>query len=388
MKKKVIILGSTGAIGKITFDIFKKDHKTFKVELLSTNTKVKKIFNQAKLLKVKNVIITDYNSYIKALKKYKKFNINIFNSFSIIDKIFKKKEIFYSMVCIVGIDGLDPILRLIRLSKNIAIINKESLICGWNLIKKQLILHKTVFIPVDSEHFSIFSLLDRLNSNLIEKIFLTASGGPFLKKKLSTFNSIKKKDALRHPNWKMGNKITIDSSTMMNKVFEVIEARHIFNVEYKKIKILIHPKSYVHAIVKFNNGLTKILIHDSNMFIPIYNSIYFSKKKIKKKTNLNFDIINNLELKNIDSKRFPLSNIIKYLPNRESLYETVLVTINDFYVTKFLNNKINYNNMINSIYLNSTKKIFLDYRLKIPSNINEIQKTINYVRSKLIKSSI
>ena len=243
MRKKIIILGSTGSIGKNTINIIKKDKKNFEIKLLSTNKNISEIIKQAKEFKVKNIIINDYKKFNEAKKKYKRLNIRFYNSFSSIDKLFKKKEIFYSMVSIVGIDGLDPSLKLIKFSKNIAIVNKESLVCGWSLVKKKLDKYKTSFIPIDSEHFSIFSLLQNYKSSQIEKIYITASGGPFLNYTQSNLKNITINSALKHPNWIMGKKISIDSSTMMNKVFEVIEAKNIFNIQYKNISILTHPKS-------------------------------------------------------------------------------------------------------------------------------------------------
>ena len=159
MKKKIIIIGSTGSIGKNTIKIIKKDKKNFDIKLLSTNKNVSEVIKQAKVFKVQNIIITDYTKFIETKEKYKKSNIKFYNSFSIIDKLFKKKEIFYSMISVVGIVGLNPSLQLIKFSKNIAIANKESIICGWNLIKTELNKFKTNFIPIDSEHFSIYSLI-------------------------------------------------------------------------------------------------------------------------------------------------------------------------------------------------------------------------------------
>ena len=182
MKKKIIIIGSTGSIGKNTIKIIKKDKKNFDIKLLSTNKNVSEVIKQAKVFKVQNIIISDYAKFIETKKKYKKSNINFYNSFSIIDKLFKKKEIFYSMISVVGIDGLNPSLQLIKFSKNIAIVNKESIICGWNLIKTELNKFKTNFIPIDSEHFSIYSLIQKNNHDQIDKVFITASGGPFIKK--------------------------------------------------------------------------------------------------------------------------------------------------------------------------------------------------------------
>ncbi len=388
MKKKIVILGSTGSIGKNTIKIIKKDKNSFNIKLLSTNKNISEIIKQAKEFNVKNIIISDYKKFIEAKNKYKKLNINFYNSFSIIEKLFKKNELFYSMISVVGIDGLNPSLQLIKYSKNIAIVNKESIICGWNLIKKELNKFKTKFIPIDSEHFSIYSLIQNNNYDEIDKVFITASGGPFLNKSFKKLKNIKKKEALNHPNWKMGKKITIDSSTMMNKVFEVIEAKKLFNLKYKNILILTHPKSYVHAIVKFKNALIKILLHEPDMKIPIYNSLYPVTKNKLKSQNLNLSILNNLELKKIDYKKFPLVKILDNLSENNSLYETIVVTINDFFVLKYLNNKIKYQEMIKLIYEYSNYKEFLKYRKILPKKVTDIYRIRDYVSLKLSRLGI
>ena len=388
MKKKIIILGSTGSIGKNKIKIIKKDKKNFNIILLSTNKNVSEIIKQAKEFKVKNIIINNYSKFIETKKKYKKLDINFYNSFSILDKLFKKKELFYSMISIVGIDGLKPSLQLIKYSKNIAIVNKESIICGWNLIRNQLDKFKTNFIPIDSEHFSIYSLIQKNNKDQIDKVFITASGGPFLNTSSKKLKNIKKKDALKHPNWKMGKKISIDSSTMMNKVFEVIEAKKLFNLNYKNILILTHPKSYVHAIVKFKNALIKILIHEPDMKIPIYNSLYpLTKNKVKSK-KLNLSILNNLDLKKINYHKFPLLKLLNNLNEKDSLYETILVVINDFFVLKYLNNEIKYHEMIKLIYKYSNYNEFLKYRKILPKKVTDIYKLRDYVSLKLSTLSV
>ncbi len=385
MKKNIVILGSTGSIGQNTLSIIQKYRNNYNIKLLSTNKNLNKIIQQAKRFKVKNVIINDLNKFKFAKKKYKKLKINFFNSFNIIDKILKKKEIFYSMISVVGIDGLQPSIQLIKKSKNIAIVNKESIICGWNLIKKELNKSKTNFIPIDSEHFSIYSLIEKNNHDLIDKIFITASGGPFLNKSIK---KIKRRDALNHPNWKMGQKISIDSSTMMNKVFEVIEAKKLFNLKYKKISILTHPQSYVHAIVKFNNALIKILMHEPDMKIPIYNSLYPNVKNKIKSQNLNLTILNNLQLKKIDYKKFPLTRLLNNLRDKDSLYETAIVTINDFFVLKYLKNEIEYHEMINSIYKYCNLREFLNLRKISPKNVKDIYRLRDYVSLKLISLGV
>ena len=181
MKKNIVILGSTGSIGKKTLDIIRSKKNKFSVKLLSTNKNVNLIIKQAKIFKVKNIIISDYRKFLITKNKYKNLKINIFNSFDVLEKKFNEKEIYYSMSALVGIDGLEPTLKLIKLSKKIAIVNKESLVCGWSLIKKNLKTYQTEFIPIDSEHFSINSLIKNYKKKDIKNIYITASGGPFLK---------------------------------------------------------------------------------------------------------------------------------------------------------------------------------------------------------------
>ena len=235
MKIEIAILGSTGSIGKSLLDIIEKDQKKFDIKLLTANKDYRTLLNQAKKFNVKNLIITDQKSFKKIKEKNKNVQFNIYNSFENFNKIFKKK-IHYVMSSIVGIEGLVPTINIIKFTKKIAIANKESIICGWNLIKKELKKNNTKFIPVDSEHFSLWYGLNNLKTGTVEKIYLTASGGPFYKMPLSKFKKITINQATKHPNWKMGKKISIDSSTMINKVYEVIEAKNIFNINYKKIE--------------------------------------------------------------------------------------------------------------------------------------------------------
>ena len=385
--KKIAILGSTGSIGENTLKIIKQDKKNFKVNLLTTNKNIDKIFKQAKDFRVKNIIISDLNLYKKAKIKFKRSNINIYNNFDHINKIIKTKNDFV-MSAITGLNGLSPTLKLIRHTKKILIANKESIICGWNLINKELKKNKTEFIPVDSEHFSIWSLLQNHNTDNIEKIYITASGGPFLKLPKNQFSKISVKKALNHPNWRMGKKITIDSATLMNKVFEVIEAKNIFNLDYNKISILTHPKSYVHAIIKFESGLTKLLLHDPDMKIPIFNSIHFSNLKKIKTSPLNLKIMNNLELKDVNINKFPLVRLLKKLPEQSSLFETILISVNDYLVFKFLNKKINFQKLINLIYTVSNFREFQRFKKIKPKNISDIYKTRNYVNEILNNSGI
>jgi 1-deoxy-D-xylulose-5-phosphate reductoisomerase len=383
MKKKIVILGSTGSIGKNLVNILKKDKKNFDVCLLSVNKNIIEILKQIKIFNVKNIVVTNYQKFLQIKKILNKKNINIFNNFDSINKIFNKKKIDYVMSSISGIEGLEPTIKMIKFTKKIAIANKESIICGWPLIKKELLKNKTKFIPIDSEHYSIYSLIGKSKNVNIEKVFLTASGGPFNNYPLNKFKSIKLKSALNHPNWKMGKKITIDSATMMNKVFEVIEAKKIFDLDYSKLSILVHPKSYVHALIKFKNGLTKILIHDTNMVIPIFNSLYEDETKTIKTNKLNFSIINDLNFKNIDVKKFPVVKILNQLPKHHSLFETVIVSANDNLVNMFLNKKIKFLDISKVLLRVAKSKEYSKYKRIIPKNVEDIVKLSNYVSLKI-----
>ena len=382
MKKKIAILGSTGSIGESTLKIIQRDKKNFEINLLTTNKNINRVFKQAKEFKVKNIIISDLNSFKKAKIRFNKSKINIYNNFNNLNKIIKGKNDLI-MSSITGLSGLSPTLKSIKYTKKILIANKESIICGWSLINRELKKYKTNFVPVDSEHFSIFSLLDNEKNNGIERIYITASGGPFIDFPKNKFNKIKPKDALKHPNWNMGKKITIDSATLMNKVFEVIEAKNIFKIDYKKISILTHPKSYVHAIIKFNNGLSKFLVHEPDMKIPIYNLLYTSNNKSYKTYSLNLTKLNNLDLRKVDQVKFPLIKLLNKLPNQSSLFETALITINDYLVYKFLNSKINFKKLIELINKISNLKEFQKLKKIKPKNVEDIYRLRDYVSLKM-----
>ena len=381
MKKKIAILGSTGSIGKCLINIIKKDKKNFEIILLSADANYKDLLKQAKFFKVKNLIITNKKSFYKIKKNSYSKKIKIYNNFDGLKKIFRKR-IDYTMSSISGIQGLKPTIEIIKYTKKIAIANKEAIICGWDLIEKKLNKYKTKFVPVDSEHFSIWYALQDIEKSLVEKIYLTASGGPFLEKSYKRLNKVNIKQVTNHPNWKMGKKISTDSATMINKVFEVIEAKKLFKIPYKKLSIIIHPKSYVHAIIKFKNGLTKIIAHDTNMKIPIFNSLYSSKKIINSK-KLDFKTLNNLDFRDAKLNKFPLLRTIKMLPNNTSLFETILVSINDKFVELFLNNKIKFTDI--SKKMNKMLKLYKykKYKNVKPKNIEEIIKMNTKIKNEI-----
>ncbi len=387
MKKSIAILGSTGSIGKSLLKIVQQDKKNFEIILLTANKDYKTLLKQTKLFNVKNVILNDIKSYKKFKKISNNNNINIYNNFKSLDKIFKKK-IDYTMSSISGLEGLMPTHQIIKFTKIIAIANKEAIICGWNLILKEIKKHKTKFIPIDSEHFSIWDILRNKSRSTVDKVLITASGGPLLNKPLNKIYKTKLYEALNHPNWNMGKKISIDSATMMNKVFEIIEAKNIFNISLKKIDVLIHPSSYVHAIVKFNNGTTHIIIHDTTMYIPIFNSLYFDTNKKIKVKKIDIKKLNNLKLDKLNLKRYPITKVLKKIPEKISLFETILVTANDEFVKLYLENKINFGDISKNLLNFINRDEFIKFKRKSPSSIENIIKLNKDVRSKIKMKSI
>ena len=382
MKKKIIILGSTGSIGRTTINIILKNKNNFDVILLTANKNYVKLLSQAKKLKCRNIVVFDKENFLKAKIINKNKKVKIFNSIKEFLNNYKGKA-YYTMCAITGISGLEPIIQIIKITKNLAIANKESIICGWNLIEKEIVKYNVKFIPVDSEHFSIQSLIKNNKNVEIDTIYITASGGPFLKLPISQFKNISVEKAIKHPNWKMGKKISVDSSTLMNKVFEVIEAQRIFKLPISKFKILIHPKSYVHSIVKFHDATTKFLIHETSMVIPIFNSLFiddFSRKLKSKKINLK--IINKLNLSNVSLLRFPMVQFLKIIPNNISLFETVLVSANDCLVNLFLNKKIKYQDIHNNMKKILNLREFKKLKSSKPKNVLQIIKLSKYVALK------
>ncbi len=382
MIKKIIILGSTGSIGQSTLDVI-KNNKKFRILVLTSNNNIKILYKQAVHYRVKNVIIENYNSYIKYKDLFKKKKINLHLGISFLKKIVKKK-VDYCINSISGISGLEPTIQSIPLTKNILIANKESIITGWSIIKKKLNKHKTNFIPIDSEHFSIFQLIKNENNKNISRIILTASGGPFLNQNIKKSDDIKIKDVIKHPNWRMGKKISVDSATMMNKVFEFIEAKKIFNLKNDQISILIHPTSYIHAIVFFKGEIIKMLAHNTKMTVPIAYALDAYRKK-SKKIYIQNDLkkLNNIKLINPDIVKFPLLNLIKTIPEKDSYFETILVTLNDELVKNYLNRNIKYF-YIEKYLLKLIKNPYFKkfYKLK-PKNILDIKNMVNITKNYL-----
>jgi len=384
MIQKIAILGSTGSIGKTSLEVLKKDTKKFKITLLSANSNYSLIKKQIKKYRPKYFIVNNRTVFKKILNKHKSGKTKIYNKFS---NIPKKIKFDITISAIVGIAGLEPTIHFIKKSKKILLANKESIICGWHILKKISKKNKTEILPIDSEHFSIHQLTKDSKDREIKKIYITASGGPFLRRPLTNFKNIKAKDAAKHPNWRMGKKISIDSSNLMNKVFELIEAYNFFPFHKKKYEILIHPQSLIHAIVLFKNGQTKFLYHETDMKIPIANAIYDNKINIDTVINNGSNFLKNLKhlkFEKVDKKRFPIVTLLS-----KKVYQNsgpiILNASNEVLVEKFVNNKISFNAIYQCLRLIFRDRDFNKYAIKKSPNTEVIYKIDKWARRKTIE---
>jgi len=382
MKKKISILGSTGSIGLSTLSIIDKKKKYFYISLLSANKNYRLILKQIKKYNPDFFVISDNIIFQKVKKKLNNKNTKIFNNFNFLKK---KKKVDITISAIPGISGLEPTLLMIRNTKKLLIANKEAIICGWDLILKAAKKNKTIIVPVDSEHFSIQKLMENHNIKEIKKIYITASGGPFLNYNKNQLKKITPQQALKHPKWKMGKKISIDSATLMNKILELIEAQKLFDIPNDKIDILIHPNSLVHAILELNNGLTKFIYHQTSMIIPLANAIFDGNLNIKNFYNKKKkSVIENLTFQNVDDKTFP---IIKF-KNRVNEHPSTAIIINasnEILVDHFLRKKLPFLRIIQIIMSILKDKNYKKYAIRKPINIYQIKKIDIWARYLTLK---
>jgi len=387
MKKKIAILGSTGSIGKSTLEVIKKDKKNFDVVLLTANNNYRKLIQQAKEFKVRNVIINNNNFYLKVKNSLKKNKTKVYFGNISLNKIIKRK-IDYTMSAVVGLAGLQPTIDAIKISKVVALANKETIICGWAILNKLLKKYKTEIVPVDSEHFSIMKLTKGVSNDEVEEIIITASGGPFLNVPINKLKKIKPSQAIKHPNWKMGKKISVDSANMMNKVFEIIEAYKLFKFDKEKYKIMIHPQSYVHSIIRFKNGLIKMILYNSDMKIPISNILYGYKKKVLNIKKIDTKTLNNLSFQKVDVKKFPSINLIRKSLKFDSSIPTIINAANEVLVDMFLNNKISFLDIVRIVGKIFKDEDFNKYATRKPCSINDIKIIDNWARLKTISMCV
>ena len=380
---KIAILGSTGSIGKSTLDVIRKDKNFFEVVFLSANNNYKKLIQQAKEFNVKNILIKNQIFHERTERSLKNSKTKVYSGDISLTNIISKK-LDYTMAAIVGVAGLQPTIDAIKISKTVALANKESIICGWEILSKLIKKYKTKILPVDSEHFSIMELTKDISDEEVEEIIITASGGPFLNMPQNKLNYVKPTQAINHPNWKMGKKISIDSANLMNKVFEVIEACKIFKFNKKKYRIMIHPQSYVHSIIRFKNGLIKMILYNTDMKIPISNTLYGQKNHVLNVKKINAKILSKLSFQNVNTKRFPSIKLINKCLNLGFLAPTIVNASNEVLVSLFLTKKIGFLKIVKTINKIFRDKDFKKHAKRKPKSIKDIQITDNWARLKTL----
>ncbi len=297
MKKKIAILGSTGSIGIQTLDVIRKNKELFTAEILIAGQNSNLLIKQAKSFKPKIVVINDESKYLYVKEHLKNQKTKVFAGKKEVINVVKNKSIDTVVSAVVGYSGLEPTISAIKAGKNIALANKETLVVAGELINNLIKKYKVKMYPIDSEHSAIYQCILGEEKNKYEKIILTASGGPFRGFKLSQLEKVTPHEALNHPKWKMGKKISIDSATLMNKGLEVIEAKWLFDIEPSNIEVVIHPEAIVHSMVQFIDGSIKAQLGVPDMKIPIQFALTspyriesnFPRLSLNKKLSLNFE---------------------------------------------------------------------------------------------------
>ena len=338
--KNIVVMGSTGSIGIQSLDVISKDN-SYNVVGLTCHSNANLLFEQAKKHSPDFVAIDVIDSSHDLFNLCKENNIELITGSKASSNIpFNNLDL--AINAIVGTAGLRPTIELIKNGVDIALSNKESLVLGGHIIMPLARKKNVNIIPVDSEHSAIFQCLNGENHKELKKIILTGSGGPFLETPIHEFDSITPEQALKHPNWDMGAKISIDSATMMNKALELIEALWLFNIKLDKIQITIHPQSIVHSMVEFIDGSYKAHLGLPDMKVPIQYALTFPERKDSSVGSLDFENLN-LDFKKPDLERYPILSFVEELINLGGNRIAVMSMANDYVVQKFLDQKISFN---------------------------------------------
>lgn len=342
MKKKISILGSTGTIGRMALEIVELYPEKFEILALSAGENISLLIKQIKKFKPLFVSVKrkeDSNS----LKEFsEEFGFKLLDGIEGACEIATLKEADIVVSAISGIEGFLPTYSAVKAGKWILLANKESLVMGGALIKEEMEKSSSFIIPVDSEHNALFQLLSSRKKEDIEKFIITASGGPFFKKKLEEMEHISREDALNHPVWKMGKKITIDSATLMNKGFELIEAHWLFSIPPEKLDVFIHPQSIVHAILQLKDGSMIAFLCTPDMKIPIQHAFFYPEAPKSSISPISIEELKNLEFYPVDYKKFPCLSLAIFALKEGGSFPTVLAVANEVAVNEFLRERIEF----------------------------------------------
>ncbi|PTN10466.1 1-deoxy-D-xylulose 5-phosphate reductoisomerase [Mangrovibacterium marinum] len=359
MKKRIAILGSTGSIGTQALEVIEQNPDHFSVEVLTANNNIDLLIQQARKFKPNAVVIANECRYHSLQEALQNEDIKVYAGKDALDQIVAMDSIDMVLTAMVGYSGLLPTLNAIRAGKHIALANKETLVVAGEIVNREAIQNKVNIYPVDSEHSAIFQCLAGEHMNEIEKIYLTASGGPFRGFSLEQLQHVTTADALKHPNWDMGAKITIDSASMMNKGFEVIEAKWLFDLKPEQIDVVIHPQSIVHSLVQFRDGSMKAQMGLPDMKLPIQYAMNFPKRLPSDFERFNFMDYPTLSFEQPDTKIFRNLALAFEALDQAGNMPCILNAANEIVVQAFLREKIRFVGMPDIIEESMQKMTFI-----------------------------
>lgn len=372
----LVILGASGSIGTQTIDVIKNNKKKWTLKGFSVGNKTFYVDEILKEFKdVNSICLKNKKDYLNYKNKYP--SIKFFYGDKGLIKLIKYNKNATILNALVGFVGLKPSIVSLKLNRTLLLANKESLVCGGNLINKILKRNGKIY-PIDSEHVAIAKCLYNENISDVNEIIITASGGPFFNLNREELKNVTLKDALNHPTWKMGNKITIDSATMMNKTFELIEAYYLFGIDFDKIKAIVNRKSLVHGLVKFNDGRIKLNVGENLMKYPILYALDLGKPNDDTFKDIELNTYDRYEFFNLSKKRFPLLNYAEKVVKSSKNEGVILNAINEECVQAFLNSKINFIDIENIIDKIFSSAVFIkcnNYKLLHLSNMYYRYKT-------------
>lgn len=372
----LVILGASGSIGTQTIDVIKNNEKKWILKGFSVGNKTFYVDEILKEFKdVNSICLKNKKDYLNYKNKYP--SIKFFYGDKGLIKLIKYNKNATILNALVGFVGLKPSIVSLKLNRTLLLANKESLVCGGNLINK-ILKRKGKIYPIDSEHVAIAKCLYNENISDVNEIIITASGGPFFNLNREELKNVTLKDALNHPTWKMGNKITIDSATMMNKTFELIEAYYLFGIDFDKIKAIVNRKSLVHGLVKFNDGRIKLNVGENLMKYPILYALDLGKPNDDTFNDIELNTYDRYEFFNLSKKRFPLLNYAEKVVKSSKNEGVILNAINEECVQAFLNSKINFIDIENIIDKIFSSAVFIkcnNYKLLHLSNMYYRYKT-------------
>lgn len=344
-KRQIAILGSTGSIGTQTLQVVEEHPECFEVYAITANTRVDELIAQARKFMPEAVVIADETKYQKLKEALDDLPIKVYAGYEAICQIVESGPIDIVVTAMVGFSGLRPTINAIKAGKAIALANKETMVVAGELINALAMEYKTPILPVDSEHSAIFQCLAGEMHNKVEKLILTASGGPFRTFTKEQLEHVTKEQALKHPNWSMGAKITIDSASMMNKGFEVMEAKWLFGVGAQDIEVVVHPQSVIHSMVQFEDGAIKAQLGTPDMRLPIMYALTYPSRLQSSFGRLDWNNIREFTFEKPDLELFPNLRLAYEALAKGGNIPCVVNAANEICVAAFLNDRVKFTDM-------------------------------------------